>query len=196
MPELIVYTGSMWSGKSQAMNGQLDLGRIAHIKVLLVRPTEDTREDRPGSKFSGETIIVADAMDVFDHEIENYEWIAFDEVQFFGENLIAVFKRLLRMGKRVLAAGLDLDYKEDPFVVVANAMALADHVYKLKSVCAQCRSLEGVRSQRLSDCEDVVQVGGEKEYEPRCFSCFVPPNGVVHSHSLHVTQPELDLFPS
>lgn len=182
IPELIVYTGSMWSGKSRALIGQLELGRIAHIQVLLVRPTKDTRKVRSGSEFTGDTIFISGATSIFDHVLDSYEWIAFDEAQFFEEDLIDVIKRLLRMDKRVLVAGLDLDFREEPFVVVAKTMGLADHVYKLKAVCAQCRSLEGTRSQRLTDTQVVEEIGGEDKYEPRCFRCFVPPNGVAHSH--------------
>lgn len=183
MPELIVYTGPMWSGKSRAMNGQLELGRIAHIKVLLVRPTKDTREVRLGSEFTGDTIFISSAQEIFNHALDSYEWIAFDELQLFEEDIIIVFKRLLRMGKRVLTAGLDQDFKEDPYIVVAKAMGLANHIYKLKSVCVQCRSLDGTRSQRLTDNLAVEDIGGDDKYEPRCFRCYVPPNGVAHSHT-------------
>ena len=182
-PQLIVYTGPMWSGKSRMMNGQLEIGLIAHVRVLLVRPKKDTRVIRSGSAFSGDTIIVWKAQEIFDHPIDEYEWIGFDELQQFDDDVIDVFKRLLRMGKRVLCAGLDQDFKEDPFLLVARAMALADHVFKLKSVCAKCRSLDGTRSQRLSDNQEVEDIGGEEKYEPRCFLCYVPPNGVVHAHN-------------
>ncbi len=171
----------MWSGKSRALIGQLELGRIAHIQVLLVRPTKDTRKVRSGSEFTGDTIFISGASAIFDHVLDAYEWIGFDEAQFFEEDLIDVIKQLLRMEKRVLVAGLDLDFREEPFVVVAKMMSLANDVHKLKAVCAQCRSLEGTRSQRLTDNQTVEEVGGEDKYEPRCFRCFVPPNGVVHS---------------
>jgi thymidine kinase len=181
IPELTVYTGGMWSGKTRSMISELELALIAHLKVLLFRPAKDTRSIRPGCEFSGRTIVVASAKEILDHDIASYDVIGIDELQQFDPEVISVIRALLQMGKDVHTAGLDLDFKADPFMIVAIAMALADHIVKKKSVCMKCRSRNGTRSQRLTDNQDVVDIGGEDKYEPRCYSCYVLPNSVVHS---------------
>ena len=103
-----------------------------------------------------------------------------------------MIKKLVRSGRRVLIAGLDLDYTEKPFMITANLMALAQHVHKKHAICQKCKAIdEGSRSQRISDATDRFVVGDKTDYEPRCLQCYVPPNGVMHASEDHKTEPLL-----
>jgi len=187
-PELTIITGPMCSGKSEELIRFMRRGEHAHLEMLVVKPVQDTRtgqeraiQSRGGSSL--QAVEVVSAEEILAHVTDGHRWIGIDEAQFFDLDLVRVVKRLLRMGKRVIVAGLDLDYREEPFEVVAQLMALAQHVQKLTAVCSKCRAQHATRSQRLSHDTSRFAVG-DKEYEPRCLMCFEPPNGTVsQSHT-------------
>ncbi len=186
--ELVVYTGPMWSGKTGALNAQLELalisGKRAGFRVLLFMPKKDTRETRPGKEFSGETVRIAHVTEVFDHICEDHLVIGFDEIQFFEEEweeFKNVSKKLVRSGRHVHIAGLDLDFKENSFRIVSETMALAQQIYKKEAVCDRCGSFHASRSQRISSETDRFVVGDSTEYEARCIDCFEPPIDDVDS---------------
>lgn len=185
IPELIVYTGPMWSGKTESVKLELKLARIAGICTIFFRPERDTREERQMDPDICKTIFVSTPMQVFEHVCDEHQWVAFDEVHFFEEHhedFVTMVKQLVRSGRRVLVAGLDLDYTEKPFMITANLMALAQQVHKKHAICQKCKAIdEGSRSQRISDATDRFVVGDKTDYEPRCLECYVPPNGIAHS---------------
>ena len=102
--------------------------------------------------------------------------VGIDEVQFFDERIIAVSETLADRGIRVIVAGLDQDYRGQPFGPIPSLMAIAEYVTKLHAVCASCGAY-ACRSQRLVASEGQLFVGGAAAYEARCRRCFV--SGVV-----------------
>lgn len=193
VPELVVYTGPMWSGKTESVKIELKLARIAGISTIFFRPEIDTRVDRQMDPEISKTIFVSTPMQVLEHVCDEHQWVAFDEIHFFEkdhEDFVRLVKLLVRSGRRVLVAGLDLDYTEKPFMITANLMALAQHVYKKHAICQKCKAIDvGSRSQRISDATDRFVVGDKTDYEPRCLECYVPPNGISHSHEVPSTEP-------
>ena len=99
--------------------------------------------------------------------------VGIDEVQFFDDAIVGAAESLATRGVRVIAAGLDQDWRGQPFGPVPALMAVAEYVTKLHAVCAQCGA-RGTRSQRLVAAEGQLFVGGSAEYESRCRACFVP----------------------
>jgi len=104
--------------------------------------------------------------------------IAFDEVQFFGKDLITVVYGLIGEGYRIIAAGLDTDFKGEPFGIIGDLLAQADRVTKLDAVCMQCGG-RATRTQRFIDGVPApynapqVVVGGDEMYEARCRNCHI-----------------------
>lgn len=185
-PELIVITGPMCSGKTEELIRYLRQSEHAKLGMLVVKPSVDTRDgqvlaikSRNGHKLVA--IDVPNAVAILEQVATEHVWIGIDEAHFFDIGLVAVVMQLVRSGKRVIVSGLDLDYLEKPFEVMAQLMALAQEVQKLTAVCSKCRVRHASRSQRLTDDTSRIAVG-DKEYEPRCLQCYVPPNGVSHSH--------------
>ncbi|OGL77214.1 hypothetical protein A3E97_05345 [Candidatus Uhrbacteria bacterium RIFCSPHIGHO2_12_FULL_47_12] len=184
-PELIVITGPMCSGKTEELIRYMRQGEHAKLNMLVVKPSVDTRDGQALAIKSrnGHNLVAIDvpnAQAILEHVTPEHLWIGVDEAHFFDIELVAVVMQLVRMGKRVIVSGLDLDYREKPFEVLAQLMALAQEVQKLTAVCSKCRVRHASRSQRLTDDTSRIAVG-DKEYEPRCLQCFVPPNGVAHS---------------
>lgn len=109
---------------------------------------------------------------------ESVDVVGIDEIQFFPPMTTTVISDLVAQGKRVIVAGLDLDYRGEPFGIVPHLMALADEVTKLRAICVLCGD-EANFSQRLVNGapakydDPLILVGGEECYEPRCRSCFV-----------------------
>ena len=102
--------------------------------------------------------------------------VAVDEVQFFDMNVIQVCEELADMGKRVICAGLDMDFRGEPFGPMPELVARAEEISKLRAICVVCAA-EASRTQRLINGEPaayddpVVMVGAAEVYEARCRSC-------------------------
>jgi thymidine kinase len=110
---------------------------------------------------SGNIMLLAGDVDV----------IGIDEAQFFDNGLIAVSVSLANMGVRVIIAGLDMDFKGNPFGPIPGLMAVADHVTKVHAICMRCGDVAQF-SHRFSAADKLVLLGENDEYEPLCRSCF------------------------
>lgn len=175
-PSLELICGPVCSGKTGELIRRLTLARIAGLSAPAFKPNRDTRQtdlrSRNGSSL--QAIEVAQAEEILAHTELTDRVIGIDEAQFFDPALPGVALALVRQGKRVIVSGLDLDFEERPFEVVAALAALASPVIKLTAVCMKCKEREASRSQRLTVNADRILVG-DKEYEPRCLVCYVPP---------------------
>jgi thymidine kinase len=188
--QLEIITGCMFSGKTDELIRRLERVRIAGRSILLFKPTIDDRyadaavvthygrefaahQLPPGEEMMEQLIEIVGA-DAFAEAAV----IAFDEGNFFTDRLTALCQELVAMGKRVIVAGLDLTFAEEPFGPMGPLMSLADRVDKLQAVCVQCGGV-ATRSQRLIDGVPaptdgpVIQVGGVGSYEARCRNCYV-----------------------
>jgi thymidine kinase len=122
--------------------------------------------------------------------------IGIDEVQFFHPRIIDIILTLIAQNKRVIVAGLDLDFRGEPFGTIPPLMALADEVCKLKAICVCCGQ-EAHHTQRLvngkpAHYEDpIIMVGAEECYEARCRSCFVIDRSERHAYTIKTTPQSL-----
>jgi thymidine kinase len=172
-----VIVGSMFSGKTQELIRRLKLAALAKQKVQVFSSVLDKRylEDhivshdktRIASKPLTSASQVLAAVDA------DTSVVGIDEVQFFGTRIVAVCESLADKGKRVIAAGLDQDFRGKPFPATALLMGVAEFVAKNLAICALCGSPAN-RSQRLSVSKKIIEVGSADKYEARCRLCFRP----------------------
>ncbi len=182
---LEVICGCMSSGKSEELIRRLRRATIAKQKVIVFKPTIDNRSD--SDKIESRNGILYEAIPINNLiEINNYldddiKVIAFDEVQFFPEDLIPLIRALTTSGKRIIVAGLDTDFRGEAFNIIAPLLAEADRVTKLDAVCMQCGG-RATRSQRFINGNPApynapqIVVGGDEMYEARCRNCHSIPN--------------------
>ena len=174
---LEVICGSMFSGKSEELIRRIRRAQFAKQEVKVFKPTIDNRyrEDAVVSH-NGNSVIaipVATPAEMFRYISAATDVVAIDEVQFFSDDIIDVVQTLAGRGYRVIAAGLDQDFRGEPFGPVPALMAIAESVTKLQAVCTVCGS-PASRTQRLingtpaSYDDPVILVGASEAYEPRC----------------------------
>jgi thymidine kinase len=101
--------------------------------------------------------------------------VGIDEAQFFDKHLVDVVVKLANQGTRVIVAGLDMDFKGNPFGPIPGLMAVADFVTKVHAVCMRCGSVAQF-SHRMSEKEQVVLLGEKDIYEPLCRRCYLQEN--------------------
>ena len=172
-----VICGSMFSGKSEELIRRLRRALIARQRVQIFKPAID---DRYGDEeiVSHSDLRIAAEIVRTPEDIERLlddrtEVVGIDEVQFFDNSIVDLCNRLANMGRRVLVAGLDQDYRGRPFEPVPQLMAISEYVTKTLAVCARCGASAN-RSQRLVAQGDRIVVGASGMYEARCRRCFEP----------------------
>lgn len=169
-----VVCGSMFSGKTEELIRRLKRARIANMQVISFKPQLDVRyhaekivshDENATSAFP-----VADPLSILEQS-EAYDVVGIDEAQFFGEQILDVCNTLANRGKRVIVAGLDMDYTGKPFGQMPALMSIANYVTKLHAVCVKCGGAASY-SFRTSGKKDQVMLGEKDHYEARCRSCF------------------------
>jgi len=186
---LEAITGCMFSGKTEELLRRVERSRIAKKEVLLLKPALDTRYSAhevvthygralPCHRLPTDVTLETMAGHLGE-DLKRAEVVAFDEAHFFGEEFPSLCEALVEQGKRVIVAGLDLNFRGEPFGPMPKLLALADEVVKLQAVCVVC-GRPATRSQRLVDGKPAregpeILIGGLESYEARCRECFVPP---------------------
>ncbi|MBL8601419.1 MAG: thymidine kinase [Myxococcales bacterium] len=170
-----VICGPMFSGKTEELIRRLRRAVIARQAVQVFKPAIDKRYHdtrvTSHSAQSVEAVAVADVEALKRAVGAGTRVVGIDEAQFFGAGLVEAVQSLADNGTRVVIAGLDQDYRGQPFDPMPALMAVAEQVTKCLAVCAQCGAL-GSRSFRLSGGDGRVQVGAADSYEARCRQCF------------------------
>ena len=171
-----IVCGSMFSGKTEELLRRIKRARLGRQKVQLFKPRVDDRYDAvkvvSHEGANADAMPVADAAELVSKVQPDTAVVGVDEVQFFDASIVQAAGTLANRGIRVIAAGLDQDYRGQPFGPVPALMSVAEYVTKLHAVCARCGS-EASRSQRLVAKEGQLFVGGAAVYEARCRACFV-----------------------
>ena len=181
---LEVIVGSMFSGKSEELIRRAKRAAIAKQNVVVFKPALDYRYGMEKvAAHNGlhiDCVPVREPEDILKQADHQVDVVAIDEVQFFGPAIIPVCQRLVKEGKRVIAAGLDQDFRGEPFGSVPVLMALAEQVTKLNAICVVC-GRPASRTQRLIDGEPakydepIILIGATENYEARCGRCHQVP---------------------
>ncbi|MCG8475879.1 MAG: thymidine kinase [Cytophagales bacterium] len=170
-----VICGSMFSGKTEELIRRLTRASIAKQRVEIFKPAVDTRYDKSDIVSHNNNSIrstpVGFAQDIL-LLAENSEVIGIDEAQFFDDQIVDVAVKLANKGKRVILAGLDMDFQGKPFEPMPSLMAIAEFVTKVHAVCMSCGAVANY-SFRLHDSDKKVVLGEKDAYEARCRKCFV-----------------------
>lgn len=177
--------GSMFSGKTEELLRRVRRSEIARRRIQLFKPQIDNRYGRDllashNGMSRGDVVILEDTASLLTRVKRGTEVVAIDEVQFFNPAVAGICQELADQGKQVIAAGLDQDFRGEPFGPIPLLMALAERVDKLHAICVQCGS-PATRTQRLIDGkparydEPIILVGGSESYEARCRDCHDVP---------------------
>jgi thymidine kinase len=172
-----VVCGGMFSGKTEELIRRAKRAHIAGQKVVIVKPAIDNRYSDTDIVSHNESALPGIQVDTADQIIlltSSAKVVCIDEAQFFDERIIDVANTLANDGKRVIIAGLDMDYEGRPFEPMPQLLAIAEYVTKLHAICAESGVMANY-SQRVVDNDDQVLVGEKDAYEPRARHCFRPP---------------------
>ncbi len=169
-----VICGSMFSGKTEELIRRLKRAKIAGQKVEIFKPKVDSR-------YHEREVVSHDANSILSIPVETSDQIldltdgvsvvGIDEAQFFDENLPEVCQQLALRGIRVIIAGLDMDFRGQPFGPIPSLLAVAEYITKVHAICQHCGNL-ATHSYRLSDEESTVVLGEQDRYEARCRTCY------------------------
>jgi len=172
-----VIAGCMFSGKTEELIRRLRRAQIARQTVEIFKPAIDNRYSET-EVVSHSQAKIASHLVAASHEILSLspaaDVVGVDEAQFFDVGIVEVCEQLANAGKRVIVAGLDLDYRGKPFGPMPHLMAVAEYVTKTLAVCMKS-GLPASRSQRISANRELVAVGHTDQYEARHRSFFEPP---------------------
>ncbi len=170
-----VICGSMFSGKTEELIRRLNRALIANLKVEIFKPATDTRyhttnvvsHDRKEIRstpvqFSNDILLLASDCDL----------VGIDETQFFDNDIVRVVENLANQGKRVIIAGLDMDYLGRPFEPMNNIMAVAEFVTKTHAICMNCGAIASF-TYRIDDSNKKVLLGEKDLYQARCRECYM-----------------------
>lgn len=175
-----VICGCMFAGKTEELIRRINVLSYARKNILVFKPKIDDRystteiASHAGSKVP--CIVISEAREILDHVNYDTDVVAIDEVQFFDEDVVDICEYLADSGLRVMVAGLDKDFRGEPFGVLPDLLTRAEFVTKLTAVCAKCGA-PATRTQRIingkpaSFNDPIVLVGAKEAYEPRCRHC-------------------------
>jgi len=169
-----VICGSMFSGKTEELIRRLKRAEFANQKIIIFKPITDIRysQNKVVSHDSNEieSIPVANSKKILELS-KDVDVVALDEAQFFDNEVVDVCNQLANTGKRVIIAGLDMDFEGNPFGPMPNLMAIAEFVTKVHAICTETGNLANY-SHRISKNKDLVLLGEREEYQPLSRAAF------------------------
>ena len=180
-----VICGTMFAGKSEELIRRVKTLSYAHQKIVAFKPAIDNRYDKSaiashdGEKY--QAFAIKSAEDILPLVESDVQVVAIDEVQFFKDSIVSICESLADRGVRVIVAGLDTDFRGEPFGVMPLLLARAEFVTKLSAACTVC-GCAATRTQRLVDGkpanydDPIILVGAKESYEARCRKHHIVPN--------------------
>ena len=179
-----VICGSMFSGKTEELIRRVRRAQIARQKVQVFKPALDTRyTEREVTSHNGmqvEAVSVENTARIRALIRPDTTVVALDEAQFFDDDVVALCEELANRRNRVIVAGLDMDFRGEPFGPMPQLMARAERVNKLQAICLvcggpACRTQRLINGQPAAYDDPVILVGASEVYEARCRGCHVVP---------------------
>lgn len=173
-----IICGPMFSGKSEELIRRIRRAEIARQRLQIFKHAIDARYDTTSivshNQQSLPSVAINASADILNLIDDKTELVAIDEGQFFDGKIVDVCNRLANLGKRVIIAGLDLDYRGLPFGPMPALMAAAEYVSKQLAICMVCGNPANF-TQRLTTNRNQIVVGAQGTYEARCRHHFEPP---------------------
>ena len=183
-----IVCGSMFSGKTEELIRRVRRAKIAKQNVQVFKPAMDTRYTTEAvTSHNGlgvDAVPVQSAAEIETLIVPATSVVAIDEVQFFGWEVTELCQKLADRGVRVIAAGLDMDFRGEPFGPMPVLMAQAETVEKLQAICVVCgnpasRTQRLINGQPAAFDDPIILVGGSESYEARCRRCHQVPRKSV-----------------
>ena len=169
-----VICGCMFSGKTEELIRRVRRAQIAKMSVIVFKPKIDSRYSNSQivshNKIKIDSYCISSSNDILDYSTE-YDVFGIDEAQFFDKNIINICKKLATIGKRVIIAGLDKDYKSEPFGFMPQLMCEADYLVKLRAICVKCGNSASYTKRTTKEIDQVV-IGELDKYQALCRNCY------------------------
>lgn len=172
-----VICGSMFSGKTEELIRRIRRVQIAKMDTIIFKPKIDNRYSPKQVVSHNQMKLDSQIVETADEILtksQKAEVVAIDEAQFFDNDIIEICKLLAKQKKRVIVAGLDTDYRGEPFGPMPHLICEADYVDKLRAICVVCGN-PATYTQRTSKDRQRVVIGETDIYEARCRNCYEPP---------------------
>ena len=169
-----VICGSMFSGKTEELIRRLKRAQFAKQHVEIFKPIVDTRYDHEQVVSHDENVIRSTPVPSAAHLrslAKDCDVVGIDEAQFFDDEIVTVCNDLANSGIRVVVAGLDMDFKGNPFGPMPALMATAEYVTKVHAICTRTGNLANY-SYRKANNDNLVFLGETEEYEPLSRAAF------------------------
>lgn len=175
-----VICGPMFAGKTEELIRRVKRLLFAKKNVLVFKPRIDSRYSEAeivshaNSRIN--SIVIDKSTDILDYMNPEIDAVVIDEIQFLGKEVLNIVGILADNGKRIICAGLDLDFRGEPFGIMPNLLAMAEKVTKLTAICNKCGN-DATRTQRIingipaSYDDPLILVGAVEAYEARCRFC-------------------------
>jgi thymidine kinase len=188
-----VIAGSMYSGKTEELIRRIRRAQFAKQKTQVFKPSLDNRYHETNVSSHDQNQINAIPLksihDVWQHLDSSTQVVGFDEGQFLTQDFVEVAQLLTQKGIRVIIAGLDMDWKGQPFEPIPTLMAIAEDVMKPRAICTVCGNLASY-TQKLRGTNSKVEIGSQDNYEARCRQHFSP---VILNEREDMAQPAIIL---
>ena len=169
-----VICGSMFSGKTEELLRRLKRAEFSKLNIAVFKPQVDKRYDYQKVVSHDDNAIKAisieSAKDILKLTNE-VQVVAIDEAQFFDSELVAVCTELANSGTRVIIAGLDMDFLGNPFGIMPELLAIAEHITKVHAICIDCCAIANHSFRKTND-TNLIKIGEKEEYKPLCRDCF------------------------
>lgn len=175
-----VISGCMFAGKTEELIRRVNVLKFAKKNILVFKPKIDNRysDDNVVSHAGSsiKSVVISEANEIYNHIEDNTDVVAIDEIQFLDNEVIAICDSLANKGIRVIVAGLDTDFRGEPFGIMPSLITCAEFVTKLTAVCNECGA-PGTRTQRIINGkparydDPIILVGASENYEARCRHC-------------------------
>ena len=162
-----IICGSMFSGKTEELIRRAKRVKLAKQKIKIFKPKEDIRFKKKKIVSHNENFLKSKIIERPSEILkfsQNAQVIGIDEAQFFSDEIIEVCNKLANDGKRVIVAGLDMDYKGKPFGPMPNLMAIAEYVTKLHAICTKTGKMANYTNRKVDD-KNLIMVGDKNKYE-------------------------------
>lgn len=180
-----VICGPMFAGKSEEIIRRVKRIEYAKKKVLCFKPSIDNRYSKDEivshNQNKKKSFVITNSSEIYNYIKEDTYAVVIDEVQFLDNNIVKVCEQLANDGIRVIVGGLDMDFRGEPFPIIAELLSRAENVTKLNAICVKCGE-NATRTQRIINgipafFEDpIVIIGAKEAYEPRCRKCHEVPH--------------------
>ena len=162
-----VICGSMFSGKTEELLRRVKRAKLAKQKIKIFKPRQDVRYSKKKVTSHDNNSIKSKPINSPSKILEiaeKFDVIGIDEAQFFDESIVEVCNKLADSGKRVIVAGLDMDYMGKPFGPMPNLLAIAEYVTKVHAICTRSGKMASY-THRIAKSDELILLGDTRKYE-------------------------------